>query len=193
MASSKGVAQPRGGGSVRGFGLRQLRERLSGGVGQALQHAWVEVIRRETLCFVLAAIFTATVVVPGVLIFGNRSLPLEYLDANIVEKTVVPGERAHVRFTVNRVQKECRGRVERYFYDADGKAFFLGSTQTIYYRALQDRPRGTFERSWTVPTEAALGEGIYVAFPEFWCNGVQRFYPISAPPQKARVTVVAPR
>lgn len=146
-------------------------------------------MNREALCAALALVFTFTVVIPSILIWGDRSLPFHYIDSNMVETSAAPGSRVHVRYTVTKVSKACSGNVQRYFFDATGRVFFLGETTTIYYRLLQDKTEGVFERSWTVPVEAAAGEGIYVAYVEFWCNKVQAFFPIKAPTQKARLIV----
>lgn len=149
-------------------------------------------IRREALCFGLAMIFTTMVVVPGILIFWDRSPPFQYIDALVPEKAVHAGDAAHVRITINKVQKDCRGRVERYFFDSTGRAFFLGESPVIYFRAIEERRAGAFERRWLMPADAAPGEGYYVFYPEFWCNPVQYLYPIKPGPQKARVTVLPP-
>lgn len=128
-------------------------------------------------------------VIPSILIFGNRSLPFQYIDANMIEASAAPGSSVHVRYTVTKVSKACSGSVQRYFFDATGRVFFLGETPAIYYRLMQDRTEGTFERSWVVPAEAAPGEGVYVAYVEFWCNKVQALFPIKAPTQKARLII----
>lgn len=149
-------------------------------------------INREALCAALALVFTFTVVIPSILIFGDRSLPFQYIDAAMVDQVAVPGQRVHVRYTVAKVSKDCSGTVQRYFFDGAGRVFFLGEAPAVYYRVVSDPVAGTFEMPWVVPLEAAPGDGLYVAYVEFWCNKVQALFPIKAPPQKARVTVLMP-
>lgn len=173
-----------------GHGLSQRYGEVWGRFVQRAAGIGLEVIHRETLCFAIAAIFAMTVVVPGILIFWDRGAPLEFVDATVVGGSVLPGQRAETRFTVRQVTKECRGRVERFFYDSAGKGYFLGEGPTIYHRMLDGADHGAFSRGWTVPADAAPGKGTYIAYPEFWCQPLQFLWPIKAPPQKASVLVI---
>lgn len=149
-----------------------------------------EVLQREALCAALALIFTATVVIPGILIFWDRALPFEYVDATIVEKAASPGDRVHFRLTVRKVDKECRGRVDRVFVDSTGRVFPLNDQPTAYQFFPSRGDLRTIERAFRIPEEAATGEAAYVSFPEFWCYPLQFLFPVKAPTLRAKVTVV---
>lgn len=151
----------------------------------------LEVIHRETLCFVIAMIFSAVVVIPGILIFYDRTLPFELIDSRMVETTASPGQQVDVRYTVRNLSKSCDGYVDRFFFDASGRAFYLGTSRIVYSRLLDpNKPTGSFDRQWRIPESAASGPGVYVADPKFWCYPLQHLYPVRGASQKTPITVV---
>lgn len=149
-------------------------------------------IHRDRVCLALAIAFTGFFVVPGILIFWDRTLPYEFIDARIMESTATPGQEVDVRYTIRNVTKECSGTVNRIFIDSSTRTFFLGESPTIY-NLLVDKSDsiGVFDRQWKIPASAAPGPGLYVAYPKFWCYPLQWLYPVKpAAPYKATVTVV---
>lgn len=150
-------------------------------------------IHRDRVCAITAAAFTIFVVIPGILIGAGRSLPFEFIDARMMESAASPGQEVDVRYTIRNVTKECSGSVERFFVDSQTRTFFLGKSSTIYHRVVsRGDTDGSFDRQWRIPPGAAPGPGLYIAYPEFWCNPLQQLWPIKAPTQKASITVVRP-
>lgn len=148
--------------------------------------------RGDATCFALAAIFSAVVVIPGVLIFADRSLPFTYVDYNIVEKAVEAGGKATFRLTIKNVTKTCAGRVDRAFVDAAGRVWPMASQRTAYQHSL-DRdgaPVRLIDREVEIPEGAAPGEGTYIGEPRFWCYPLQHLHPIPGPTMRARVIVL---
>lgn len=173
--------------------LRAIGGRYRRKVVDVASHLGHEIIRREAACAALSLIFASTVVVPGILIFFDRSLPFEYVDTAMVEKTALPGQRVHFRLTVRKVDKTCRGHVDRVFLDATGRVFPLRAEATAYQYFRTENGLRIVERSFTIPDEAAPGEGTYASFPEFWCYPLQFLWPIKAPPLRAKLLVLSPQ
>lgn len=191
------MVRDRHGRSGHGAGLRPVRLRSWRRTAQIIHLAGARLIdlltyvaRRDALCAAVAAIFTFVVVIPTILICADRSLPFEYVDTSIVEKAAVPGERVHFRLTVRRVNKECRGHVDRVFIDSKGQVFPLRPEPTAYQYFDSKNGLRIVQRQFVIPDEAAPGEGTYASFPEFWCYPLQFLWPIKAPALRAKVAVV---
>lgn len=194
MATSKGLGQRRQLHSRYGDGYRSMGRRLFDKGWGAITTLGFAVISRERLCASLMVVFCATVVAPSVFVFYDRAMPFDYIAVTPVEKIVHPGQAAHVAFIVDNVRKTVSGEFDRYFYDVNGKAYYLGTFQTIYHKLLPaDQERGIrFEKEWVVPWNAPPGDGTYVVTPRFGNLFQMLLYPIAAPSQKVHVTV-APR
>lgn len=142
------------------------------------------------MCLALAVLFNAVFVVPPLMIFGNRTPPFEFVHNYARSPYLQPGQTGVNVFTVKDNQKECQSEFDRYFTDASGSRFFLGTFRGGYKRGLQITEGRRFEREWTVPIDAEPGPGLYEAHTRFWCNWFQEAYPIAVGPVKIPVTIV---
>lgn len=147
------------------------------------------IVGRHFICHLAAATFCVAIVVPATMIFGDRSLPFDYVHAFMKPATVRAGQPAVAVFAISPVRKDCRGEFERWLIDAAGTPFHLGTFQ-VEYRHKQvivegppdkngDRPVGSsFEKPWLSPRKAAEGPAQYEARVKYWCNFFQRLFPI---------------
>lgn len=155
-------------------------------------------MRGRTSCHLCGILIGALVVFPGVYIFGDRSLPFEYMHTFNRPDTARPGDSVATVFTITKVKRECQGEFDRVFIDSAGKIFYMGTFPTIYHYNADSGSTRTFTKEWRVPKgdavaeDAAPGKGVYRSVPRFWCNPIQRAYPIEAPPLSVPL-VVLPR
>ena len=151
---------------------------------------------RDATCIILAMLFSAVFIVPPILVYGDRSLPFEYVHVYPVNEYLHPGEQTHNVFVVTDVKKPAAGRYRRWFTDAAGHRTFLGVFEANYRQGLSESGQRTFNSPWTVPPKelAVPGPGLYESEPEFWHNWLQGLlYPISPPlPVRVKVHILPP-
>lgn len=152
--------------------------------------AWNRIKDKNVTCVALAMLFSAVFVVPPILIFGDRSLPFQYGLAYSKSEFLHAGQRATNVFAIRELKKNCNGEFDRFFTDAHGNRFFLGTLRTSYMHGLIVLNGRRFEKDWNVPLGAEPGPGLYETIPRFWCNLVQAIYPIPADPVKIKVTIL---
>lgn len=157
---------------------------------QAILGKWDSVKHRDVTCVVLAMLFSAVFVVPPIMIFGDRSLPFEYGHTYSKSEFLHAGETGTNVFTVKDARKNCNGEFKRFFTDAKGNRFYLGTYRTSYEHGLAVTDGRSFSKDWTVPLSAQPGPGLYEAEPTFWCNWFQGAYPIAAATVKIKVTIL---
>lgn len=124
------------------------------------------------------------------MIWGDRSLPFEYGHAYAKTDHLHAGETGTNVFTVRDVRKDCDGEFSRYFTDAKGNRFFLGTYRTSYQHGLIASGNRRFEKDWVAPLGAQPGPGLYETEPVFWCNWFQGAFPIRADPVKIKIMIV---
>lgn len=146
---------------------------------------------RNFVCHLAAIAFCCVVVVPLCLVFGNRSLPFDYLEVSFVEKASRPGDFVQIRFLTGKISSSIDGEFDRIFYDGAGRPQFLGTFPTVYNKLTTVGEPQPFYKEFQIPANAAEGDALYITKPRFWHNEVQRWiYPIEAPPQKARIWII---
>ena len=149
------------------------------------------VLGRHLVCHIAAMVFCVVVVVPLVLVFGNRTLPFDYIEVAFVEKAARPGEFVQIRFLTGTITSSINGEFDRIFYDGAGRPQFLGTFPTIYNKLTTVGEPQPFYKDFQIPANATEGDALYITKPRFWHNEVQRWlYPIEAPPQKARIWII---
>lgn len=171
--------------------LGEVGLRFVVGILKILRDTWDRVKHKNVTCVSLASLFSVVFVVPPIMIFGDRSLPFEYGLAYAKNEYLVAGGSGTIVFTVKGEPKKCKGEFSRYFTDAQGNRFFLGTFRTSYQQGLANSTNGrVFEKDWVVPLGAQPGPGLYETEPYFWCNWFQELYPIQAIPVKIKVTII---
>ncbi len=146
---------------------------------------------RDANCIILAMLFSAVFVVPPILVYGDRSLPFEYVHVYPAKIDLHPNEQTHNVFVVTDVKKPASGRYHRWFTDSKGHRTFLGTFQANYQQGLSESGKRTFNSPWQVPPKelAYPGPGLYESYPEFWHNPLQGQVNPVTPPQPVRVKV----
>jgi len=193
VSKSSAVGQDNYGGSGGNLGLGKVGRRLVGNFVESVVLAWGGVKDKNVTCVILALLFSAVFVVPPIMIFGDRSLPVEYGLVYPKSEYLRAGQTGTMVFTVKGEPKKCKGEFSRYFTDSEGNRFFLGTFRTSYQQGLASSlNRRSFEKDWTVPLGAKPGPGLYETEPYFWCNWFQEAYPIAGVPVKVRVNIVLP-
>lgn len=146
---------------------------------------------RNVVCHLAAMTFCFVVVVPLVLIFGNRTLPFDYIEVSFVEKAARPGDYVQLRFLTGKVHSSISGEFDRIFYDGEGRAQFLGTFPTVYNKLTTVGGQQPFYKDFQIPVNATEGDALYITRPRFWHNELQRWiYPIEATPQKASIWII---
>lgn len=141
-------------------------------------------MKRDWLCHAAAALFSVLVVVPAILVFGDRSLPFEFVHAYFKPATVHANEDMMLAYTIKDVTKECDGEVKQYMVDADGTIYPLGTIPTVYRDSGEKSSRLIFRRKHVpeykpgTTTPFAPGPAVYRAYPRYWCNPLQKLYPV---------------
>lgn len=135
--------------------------------------------------------FCLFVVTPATFIFWDRSVPFENLHTFASPAIAHPGEKVNIVVTLMNVTRNCQGYVDRLIVDARGNIFYQGKFPLVYqYGSTPDRH---FIKTVDVPTKAegvAVGPALYRSIPTFWCNPVQRLWPIQGKPMEVAFTIV---
>lgn len=134
--------------------------------------------RRRLVCHLAAALFSVCVVIPAVLVFGNRALPFEIAHVFFKPEVAHAGDTIMLHYTLIGIEKECGGAVDQSMIDAVGNVFDTGTIPVLYSSRQGDAVRNLI-RPKVIPQEAKPGPALYRAKVSYWCNPMQRLYPIS--------------
>lgn len=135
-------------------------------------------IRRDWICHLAAAVFSLVVVVPLVMVFGDRTLPFDIGHVFFTPTVARPGDTLTLNYTLTRVAKDCDGEVHQLMFDGSGHVWDLGVTRALYSERTDREQIRTFHRDKKVPMGFAPGPALYKARVFYWCNPLQRFYPL---------------
>lgn len=171
-------------------GMGALGRGRTGDAVKVVVRSWDRIKHSDITCVVLAMLFSAVFVVPPIMIFSDRSLPFQYGHTYAKTDYLHAGQIGTNVFTVKDARKNCNGEFSRFFTDAKGNRFFLGTFRTSYQHGLSVSEGRSFTKDWIVPLGAMPGPGLYEAEPRFWCNWIQGIYPIKADTVKIKVTIV---
>ena len=132
-------------------------------------------------------VFVFTIV--AMVFFGmllDRGLPYERSAGEMIPPEARAGEQIFVRWTGEK-KRDCPGIVHRVFIDSAGTYHPVEFAGAVYARVGIGMP---LLRPLTVPAKMACGPAQYIARTEFYCNPVQRLWPIvsNAPPVIFKVT-----
>lgn len=140
-----------------------------------------------------AVVFGTGAFIAGVLGMwaADQQPPVTRVDAEVITQSVAPGDKALVRFKINRDRVSCGVRVDRFFFDSQNVRYVLGSLE---FESLPG-PIGsdTYVVEVPVPRSSSQGKGQYVSVGTYFCNPIHVwFWPIKAPPLRVDINVAGP-
>lgn len=125
---------------------------------------------------VLAALVSTLILVPTILIAGNRSSPYTYLRGHIEPPGVVAGQLGYVHW-VGMYKRNCSGEFYRSVVDSGDNVHSL-----LMIPDPPDDDELNVEVSWTrafiLPNGASEGQARYRVYANYWCNSLQHLWPI---------------
>lgn len=131
------------------------------------------------------------------LIFWDRTPPITYLMPFAQPNEIRPGGDTRLAMRLDKVSRICHGRFTRSFIDSTGRRFPMGTYDTVYqYYVTKDDPTPVYYKWVRIPMtdadarEVHEGPGVYESLPEWWCNPVQRLYPIQGAPVRIAIKML---
>lgn len=144
----------------------------------------------------VAVLFCIFIVLPIMLIVGDRSSPYINLQGEVKTDPAIPGGQVLVRFSGD-YKRNCNGQVFFSIIDSGKNVHLLEALATIPDNSPSDLDKTTGKIEWTreftLPLGTAEGPAIFRARPEYWCNPLQHYWPIKVDPQDFPFNVERPR
>lgn len=135
------------------------------------------IVRRDIICHASAAVFCALVVIPAVMIFGNRKMPFEIGFVFFKPTEARAGDTIMLNFTLTRVNRRCRGEVRQRMFDSAGHIWDLGTIPSSIEADIGDGAIPV-HRPKKIPEGFASGPALYRSRVYHWCNPLQWIYPM---------------
>ncbi|WP_132256544.1 hypothetical protein [Methylobacterium segetis] len=104
---------------------------------------------------------------------GDRRLPVEILQTDVLTPVVKPGGKLVVSVRV-RYLRECKGHIDRALYDSHTHRFWLPDID--YERPPQGLGEFTYTTEIDVPDFFGSGPAEFRGVPTYACNPLQRYY-----------------
>lgn len=123
----------------------------------------------------IAAMISLFIVVPLVLVVGDRSTPYVYIGGSI-EGDAIPGQVSYVHWK-GMYRRNCTGQFFRKIVDSGDN---IHSLLVIPDPPDDDEMNVEVEwsRAFIVPLGAMEGQATYRVYADYWCNPFQSFWPI---------------
>lgn len=152
-------------------------------------------IKRRSVCHILAALFGLMVAAPITFMWLDSAEPIRVTSATMSPPEVRPGQT--VRLTWDATEfRVCAGLVHRRFVDSSGVIFEISPVPAIYRDKLDGNK--SFSRDITIPNGMAPGPALYTGVRRYWCNPLQRLFEgwlgfeIKLPSYPVKFTVLPP-
>lgn len=143
---------------------------------------------------VMAMLICVVIVLPIMLIVGDRSSPYQYLKGEVTTQEAIPGMTVDVKWT-GKYNRNCDGQIFRSIIDAgktvhllDVLPSVLSIAQTGESVPLPQDPTEDIDvdkqnviewtRSFILPLGTSEGRALYRVRSEYWCNPLQHYWPI---------------
>lgn len=168
----------------------------SGALAAIASRTMATLVESTVGCHIVAAT-VCTLATMGLLIFWDRSAPIEYLMPYATPNEIHAGDHTRLVMRLSKVSRMCKGEFTRSFVDSGGRRFAMGKFETVYqYFVNSETKQLTYPKDITIPlTDAdakavAAGPGVYESLPEWWCNPVQWLYPIQGVPVRIPIKIL---
>jgi hypothetical protein len=143
-------------------------------------------VRTRWMCHLSALLLCTFLFGPVVYMLADRDPPFAFIRGEIVPDNPSPGESISVIWYAN-ITRRCDGIVHRRIIDSHGVIFNFTSVPALY-RYSPDIAK--FARTFPLPAGIAQGWAEYAPDVFYWCNPLQKLWPIhgKAPALKFFVT-----
>lgn len=144
----------------------------------------------------VAMLICVFIVLPIMLLIGDRSSPYVYLKGDVETKDAVPGQLVYVKWS-GKYTRNCDGQIFRSIIDSGKTVHLLDVLPSVLTIAtpgensrypLPDNPPDDlqtskddtieFTRAFTLPLATLPGRAYYRVRSEYWCNPLQHYWPI---------------
>lgn len=125
-----------------------------------------------------ALAIAAMVSFPVVAVVGDRRAPFTFESGEMLTAMPRPGDTVTVRW-IGTFYRECEGVVHRSIVDSGNALHLLSPIFSVLSNVEVDPGKSySWQRSFNLPLAITSGSARYKTAPEYWCNGLQKLWPI---------------
>lgn len=127
---------------------------------------------RNKWCHIAGFALGMIVVMPVLIMLGDRREPLELISGSIRPNDAKAGQEVRVTWTAQEF-RPCDGELYRIFIDSSKTVYPTVVEPTVYHKTFADQR--TFQKVMIVPAGMTPGPAIYTTAIERWCNPLQKY------------------